>query len=102
MDNERQRQTPGTGRIRTRLTGMIDRLFAAEDDRALDRGWQVQRIHGGLGRRYRDPRWDLVRRCECVEIGIDPGCPDCAGTGVIRQATISSPDTTGPTGTEAA
>lgn len=102
MDDERYQQTSGTGRIRSRLIGMIDRLFAAEDDRARDRGWQVQRIHGGFGRRYRDPRWDQVRRCQCTEIGIDPDCPDCAGTGVIRQPATPRPDTTGTTGTEAA
>lgn len=102
MDNDLYQQTPGTGRIRGRLIGMIERLFAAEDDRARDRGWQVRPIHGGFGRSYRDPRWDRVRRCECAEIEIDPGCPDCAGTGVIRGPDTPPPDTTDTTGTEAA
>lgn len=33
-------------------------LFAGPDQRARAHGWQVSVIHGGLGRRYRDPRFD--------------------------------------------
>jgi DnaJ-class molecular chaperone len=62
-----------------------DRLFAAGDARARRRGWQVTVQHGGLGRRYRDPRFDLLIRCpECRGAGADRDerpCPRCPGTG---------------------
>jgi hypothetical protein len=34
------------------------RLFAANDAEARWRGWQIIERHGGLSRRYRDPRFD--------------------------------------------
>ena len=37
-----------------------DQLFAAQDARARQRGWQMTRQQGGLGRVYRDPRFDLL------------------------------------------
>ena len=37
-----------------------DRLFAAQDARARQRGWQITRQQAGLGRVYRDPRFDLL------------------------------------------
>ena len=36
-----------------------DRLFAMNDNEAYWRGWQITKTHGGLGRRYRDPSFDL-------------------------------------------
>lgn len=36
-----------------------DRLFAMNDNEAYWRGWQITRTHGGFGRRYRDPSFDL-------------------------------------------
>src|SRR5712691_11537087 len=44
-----------------------DRLFAANDAEAYWRDWQITRTCGGLGRRYRDPRFDTLA-----------GCPTCA------------------------
>jgi len=35
-----------------------DRLFAMNDAEAYWRSWQTIRTHGGLARRYRDPRFD--------------------------------------------
>jgi hypothetical protein len=35
-----------------------DRLFTMNDTEAYWRGWQIIRVHGGLGRAYRDPRFD--------------------------------------------
>ena len=52
------------------LRNFGDRLFADTDARARRHGWQVTRRHGGLSRRYRDPRFDSLVRC-----------PSCAGTG---------------------
>jgi hypothetical protein len=34
-----------------------ERLFLVSDEEACWRGWRVTRIHGGLGRGYRDPRF---------------------------------------------
>jgi hypothetical protein len=51
------------------------RLFAASDAQARANGWQVTPIRGGLGRRYRDPRFDSLAQC-----------PDCAGTGGQAEA----------------
>jgi hypothetical protein len=35
-----------------------DRWFAANDTEASWWGWQITKTHGGLGRGYRDPRFD--------------------------------------------
>jgi hypothetical protein len=78
-------QTTGPAGIRGLLDRLITRLFAAEDERARDRGWQVRRTAHGFGRSYRDPRWDRISACEsCAELSENPGCPLCTGTGVIR------------------
>lgn len=42
--------------ILARCAAAGDRLFARADARARAHGWQVLATHGGLGRRYRDPR----------------------------------------------
>ena len=64
---------------------ICDRLFAADDARARGRGWQVTVQRGGLGRRYRDPRFDLLVTCtECHGAGVDADdrpCRRCPGTG---------------------
>jgi hypothetical protein len=36
-----------------------DRLFAMNDNEAYWRDWQITKTYGGLGRRYRDPSFDL-------------------------------------------
>ena len=46
--------------LRSWITILVDRLHAAEDARARQRGWQITRTPSGVGRLYRDPRWDLV------------------------------------------
>jgi hypothetical protein len=62
-----------------------DRLFAADDARAHRHGWQITAQRGGLGRSYRDPRFDLLVTCtECRGTGVDPDdrpCRVCPGTG---------------------
>lgn len=74
------------------LRRLGERLFAAEDDRARNRGWQVQRIQGGLGRTYRDPRYDRRTICPaCGGTGSDPDfgevqwCVACRGVGVVTR-----------------
>jgi len=56
----------------TAIAGLIDRLkdiprrvgellFMSTDEEAHWRGWQITRTYGGLGRVYRDPRFDTLR-----------------------------------------
>lgn len=72
----------------TRLAERIDDwLFAAEDARAKSRDWQVTRR--GLGRVYRDPRWDSVHACEVCD-GVGGDCVVCGGTGVVRDLAEAS------------
>jgi len=45
-----------------------ERLFMAADEEANWRGWQITRLWGGVGRVYRDPRFDTLRvRSEQVD-----------------------------------
>jgi hypothetical protein len=37
-------------------------MFRTNDTEAYWRGWQIIRVHGGLGRVYRDPRFDTLSR----------------------------------------
>ena len=45
-------------------------LFTVNDTEAAWRGWQITKAHGGLGRGYRDPRFDKLAECRM-----------CRGTG---------------------
>ncbi len=72
------------------LAGMAGTwLFARDDRAALAHGWQITERHAGLGRRYRDPRFDTLLRCrDCGGDGARDGdpCQHCRGTGrVTRQ-----------------
>jgi hypothetical protein len=66
-----------------------DGLFAAPDRVAAQHGWRVTKIHGGLGRCYRDPRFDTLRACpRCHgsgESGDEP-CVPCGGSGRVPRA----------------
>ena len=46
-----------------------DRLFRRQDERARSAGWEVDRSHMGLGRRYRDPR--IARRARPAPAPVD-------------------------------
>ena len=48
------------------------RLFAMNDAEAGWRGWEVTELHGGLGRSYRDSRFDLL----CALRALDLENPD--------------------------
>jgi hypothetical protein len=73
------------------LAGIIrragDLIFMANDEEACWRGWTVERRHGGLGRRYRDPLFDSVATCpHCRGLGITAAeslCVTCSGTGRV-------------------
>lgn len=73
-------------RLAQLIKDLEDRLFAAEDARARRRGWQIFRSPTGFGRRYRDPRWDLVSECpQCTGEGwtLSGSCGACHGRGTI-------------------
>jgi len=53
-----------------RIRAAGDRLFEKDDAVARENGWTIEVRRGGLGRTYRDPRFDRLSRC-----------PDCGGTG---------------------
>ena len=65
----------------------LDRLFEKNDAEAYWRGWQIARVHGGFGRRYRDPRFDTLAECSrCGGAGTRAGepCSPCFGTGRVE------------------
>ena len=66
-----------------------DYLFAADDRAATHHGWQITARHSGLGRRYRDPRFDTLRACpRCNGSGETDHapCDSCSGAGRVAQA----------------
>ena len=68
-----------------------DRLFAMNDAEAYWRSWQTTRTHGGLGRRYRDPRFDALAECpKCQGSGptADHLCLPCQDTGRITSGEV--------------
>jgi hypothetical protein len=68
-----------------------DHLFTVNDTEAYWRDWQIIKTHGGLGRRYRDPRFDLLAQCQkCRGAGrtADRPCPPCLGTGRITREEV--------------
>jgi hypothetical protein len=80
---------PGPGGSASRITRLLDTLdrllFRDPDLRATAKGWQVRRTRR-FEREYRDPRWDLVVRCEACDAEGTVGahtCPDCGGRGRI-------------------
>jgi hypothetical protein len=69
-----------------------DRWFAMNDTEAYWRGWQITKTHGGLGRRYRDLRFDTLGACaQCAGAGewADAPCGPCLGTGRITIGAVS-------------
>jgi hypothetical protein len=74
---------------------MADRLFATNDDEAYWRDWQIIKVHCGSGRRYREPRFDMLVACtECkgtgiggIELaGLTLPCGICLGAGRLTTA----------------
>lgn len=68
-----------------------DRLFAMNDAEAYWHSWQITATHGGLGRRYHDPRFDALADCpKCQGSGLtaDQPCPPCHGTGRISSGEV--------------
>lgn len=71
------------------LRRLGDRLLVMNDTEACWRGWHTAKTHGGLARRSRDPRFDMLAecaRCQGPGCGDDLPCVRCAGTGRITCA----------------
>jgi hypothetical protein len=69
-----------------------ERRFALNDTEAHWWGWQITKTLGGLGRRYRDIRFDRLAAClQCAGAGIwtDTPCGPCLGTGRITLEEVS-------------
>jgi len=69
-----------------------DHLFTTNDTEAYWRGWQITKVHGGLGRRYRDPLFDTLAECsKCEGAGAGAGvsCVPCLGTGRVSTGGVS-------------
>jgi hypothetical protein len=69
-----------------------DRLFAMTDTEAYWWGWQISKVRGGLGRRYRDAQFDTLAACaRCAGAGVwaDAPCVPCVGTGRITIRGVS-------------
>lgn len=73
--------------LKSRLSAIPQRVFAAADADARRYGWQVTVTRGGFGRTYRDPRFDYLVACTaCSGPGCKSGdttCSACHGTGRI-------------------
>ena len=67
-----------------------DRLFAMNDAEAYWRSWQITRTHGGLGRRYHDPRFGLAQPLG----GGQPAPADGAGSAAPAPSVPPSPSAT--------
>jgi hypothetical protein len=74
-----------------------DHLFTWNDTEAYWRGWQITKVHGGLGRRYRDPAFDTLAACPQCQGGganseagpADAPCAPCLGTGRVSTEEVS-------------
>jgi hypothetical protein len=69
-----------------------DQWFAMNDTEAYWRGWQITKTHAGLGRRYRDIRFDTLAACaQCAGAGewAEAPCGPCLGTGRITLGEVS-------------
>jgi hypothetical protein len=78
-----------------RIAAVGARLFAAEDLAATQHGWQITQRRGGMGRSYRDPRFDTLRSCpRCHGSGATDGnpCIPCDATGRVSLAAPSRED----------
>jgi hypothetical protein len=73
--------------IKTTLDARTREWFAADDAAARAQGWQVTSLRYGLGRLYRDPRFDTLGSCPaCRGCGTDSDereCACCDGAGRI-------------------
>ena len=88
--------------IRAGGRALTQRMFAAPDAAARQRGWQVSCTHEGFGRSYRDPRFNTLASCgDCLGRGIKSTgnpCHACVGTGRITVRPADEPPPSPPRG----
>jgi hypothetical protein len=68
------------------------RWFAMNDTEAYWWGWQITKTLGGLGRNYRDLRFEALAACgRCAGAGVwqEAPCGPCLGTGRITLGKVS-------------
>jgi hypothetical protein len=58
--------------VRSRVHSLGKRLFGADDARARNHGWLIEVKDGGLGRTYRDPRFEHPRAARRLTPGAQP------------------------------
>ena len=74
------------------LRRWTDRRFAMNDTEAYWWGWQITKTLGGLGRNYRDIRFEALAPCgRCAGAGVwqETPCGPCLGTGRITLGEVS-------------
>jgi hypothetical protein len=82
----------GLHRLAYFLRRLGDRWFAVNDTEACWWGWQTSKTAGGLGRRYRNVRFDTLAACaRCAGAGVwaDAPCGPCLGTGRMAVGEVS-------------
>jgi len=88
--------------LATWIRALAQRVFAALDVAAQQRGWQVSPTHGGFGRNYRDPRFDTLASCgDCLGHGVTSlgnPCHTCRGTGRVTVRPADEPPPRSPRG----
>lgn len=82
------------GRLTRLIAALQDRVWAADEAFATERGYRARRSPGGWSITVRDPRWDRRQVCpECAGTIAGAPCQRCAGTGV---GTLPAPGEDGP------
>lgn len=85
--NHTQREATDWPTSRFRL--LTDRLFRHQDALARQHGWTIEPRHGGLSRRYRDPRFDSlpnerVQGCGCEHTPDEMALQSAKGQGEVK------------------
>jgi DnaJ-class molecular chaperone len=90
IDKESSRRSGWFGRLAERIGR---RLFSVSDRTAAQYGWEITLIQAGLGRSYRDRRFNDLHSCErCsgYEETDNRSCFMCGGTGRVCDSSSSS------------
>jgi hypothetical protein len=86
--SENKARGPTTRWLARLIEAAGEGLFAVPDRVAVQHGWRITAHHGGLGRCYRDPRFDTLdacRRCHgSGETDSEP-CVPCGGSGRVTR-----------------
>ncbi|HEY2638678.1 MAG TPA: hypothetical protein VGI66_02165 [Streptosporangiaceae bacterium] len=79
------------------IEGLLERIreqtFRADDEFAVQHGWQITSDRRGLRRTYRHPGFDRLASCpDCHGSGLlaDASCGRCSGTGRVTLGECAS------------